>query len=103
MKPNPLVVLKNFTVPVDMMPPGLALPRARVRAASNCRWEKTGSGARKGELRTDPKANSMAGIWGTRTLSARGTDIFGENNLRRADRDELVMSGPRHGITAEGV
>jgi hypothetical protein len=45
----------------------------------------------------------MAGIWGTRTLSARGTDIFGENNLRRADRDELVMSGPRHGITAEGV
>jgi len=31
-------------------------------AAPNCQWEKTGSGAREGILRTDPKANSMSPI-----------------------------------------
>src|SRR5258705_2026168 len=65
MKPNPLVLLKNFTVPVvDIMSSRIGIAaRDSARSIKVYLWERTGSASRK-RTADRPKAHSTPALWG---------------------------------------
>jgi hypothetical protein len=78
MNPNPLAMLKNFTVPVLMvfLQPGVAVPEIE-RTASNFRSEKTNKSAQNGHVGL-AETNSTFAIWGREARCARRTVEAGD-------------------------